>query len=213
MPVIDLAFHVLGSAIPADHGFLLFSAVSEAIPSLHASEGVGIHSIAGRLSGDRRLSLTDHSRLTLRLPAERITEVLPLAGHALQIGEHTVRVGVPTPMALVPAPHLYCRVVTIKGFLEPEGFLGAVQRQLCALEIAATPSLVAQPHIAERNAERAGGTRSPFLRRTLRIHDKEVVGFAVRVEELTAEESVRLQETGLGGRRRFGCGLFIPDRS
>ena len=42
--------------------------------------------------------------------------------------------------------------------------------------------------------------------------DKEIVGFALRVEELTAEESIRLQEKGIGGRRRFGCGIFVPER-
>ena len=29
---------------------------------------------------------------------------------------------------------------------------------------------------------------------------------------LTAEESICLQERGLGGRRRMGCGLFVPGR-
>jgi CRISPR/Cas system CSM-associated protein Csm4 (group 5 of RAMP superfamily) len=28
------------------------------------------------------------------------------------------------------------------------------------------------------------------------------------VSELTAEESIRLQEHGLGGRRKMGCGVF-----
>ena len=43
-----------------------------------------------------------------------------------------------------------------------------------------------------------------------RDENKEIVGFAVRVEDLTAEESIGLQEAGIGGRRRFGCGVFIP---
>jgi CRISPR-associated protein Cas6 len=45
-------------------------------------------------------------------------------------------------------------------------------------------------------------------RRTLRIKDKEVVGYEVLVEALTAEESLNLQEHGLGGRRHMGCGIF-----
>ena len=47
-------------------------------------------------------------------------------------------------------------------------------------------------------------------RRTLRIKDKEVVGYEVLVETLTAEESICLQEAGLGGRRHMGCGVFVP---
>jgi CRISPR-associated protein Cas6 len=52
--------------------------------------------------------------------------------------------------------------------------------------------------------------RSPLLRRTLQIRDKVIVGFAVEVGALTADEALILQEQGLGGRRRFGCGIFVP---
>ena len=44
----------------------------------------------------------------------------------------------------------------------------------------------------------------------IQIKDKSIVGYALRVVGLTAEESIRLQETGLGGRRRMGCGVFLP---
>lgn len=96
--------------------------------------------------------------------------------------------------------------------MEPESFLDAVRRQLEALEVRGEPMLIAQPEVVEANRGKSTGTRSPYIRRTLRIRDKEVVGFALRMENLTAEESICLQEQGLGGRRRFGCGLFIPDR-
>jgi len=32
----------------------------------------------------------------------------------------------------------------------------------------------------------------------------------VLIEGLTAEESLTVQEHGLGGRRHMGCGLFVP---
>jgi CRISPR-associated protein Cas6 len=47
-------------------------------------------------------------------------------------------------------------------------------------------------------------------RRTFRVHHKNVVGYSMTISELTAEESVALQENGLGGRRRMGCGMFGP---
>jgi CRISPR-associated protein Cas6 len=96
--------------------------------------------------------------------------------------------------------------------MEPESFLQAVQRQLDSMDIKGRPFLVEQADVAEVNRDAKSGTRSPVLRRTIRIRDKEIVGFALRVEELTAEESILLQEKGIGGRRRFGCGIFIPDR-
>jgi CRISPR-associated protein Cas6 len=47
-------------------------------------------------------------------------------------------------------------------------------------------------------------------RRTLRIREKEVVGHEVVIEGLTSEESLSVQERGLGGRRHMGCGIFVP---
>ena len=47
-------------------------------------------------------------------------------------------------------------------------------------------------------------------RQVLRIKGKRIVGYALQVAGLNAEESVRLQELGLGGRRRMGCGFFVP---
>ncbi len=43
-----------------------------------------------------------------------------------------------------------------------------------------------------------------------RIKDKHVVAHTLLVSELTAEETIRLQEEGLGGRRKLGCGVFVP---
>jgi len=212
MPIVDVQFRITGKLIPVDHGYHLFSAVSELIPELHEYDEAGLHYISGQLAGNRCLSITDRSFLTIRLPSEQISIFLPLAGKTLRLGEYDVHIGVPQTIALIPSARLYSRLVVIKGFMEPELFLEAAQRQLQKLEIKGKPSLVLQEQIAENNTGKRSGTHSAYLRRTIRIHDKEVVGFALRVEELTADESIKLQEKGIGGRRRFGCGIFIPDR-
>ena len=212
MPVIDINFRLTGKFIPVDHGYRLFSAVSELVPDLHNHDRIGIHPIFGQLAGNRLLALTKHSFLTLRLPSEEIAAFLPLAGKTIRIGENSLNIGVPQTRVLVPSARLYSHLVVIKGFMEPELFLEAASRQLRVLEIKGKPKLIIQPNIVENNIDMERGTHSPYLRRTIKIHDKEIVGFALRVEELTAEESVLLQENGIGGRRRFGCGIFIPER-
>lgn len=212
MPIVDVQFRLSGKLIAVDHGYRLFSAVSELVPGLHERDEVGIAPILGRLAGNRSLAITNNSSLTIRLPSEQIAMVLPLAGKVLRIGEGDIRVGVPQTRALVPSARLYSHLVVIKGFMEPEPFLLAVARQLGELEIRGRPSLVEQPRVAQANAGKQSGSHSAYLRRTIRIHDKEIVGFALSVEDLTAEESIRLQEQGIGGRRRFGCGVFFPER-
>jgi CRISPR-associated protein Cas6 len=212
MPVIDIQFRIMGKLIPVDHGYHLFSAISDIVPELHRHANIAIHPVAGHLAGNRSLAIGERSCLTVRLPSEQIISVLPLAGKTLKLDGYSVQIGVPQARALIPSARLYSRLVVIKGFMDPDAFLEAAQRQLKDKEIKARPSLVKQSRIAEINQGKPGGTHSLYLRRTIRIHDKEVVGFALRVEELTAEESIRLQEEGIGGRRHFGCGIFVPDR-
>ncbi|MDD5703876.1 MAG: type I-MYXAN CRISPR-associated protein Cas6/Cmx6, partial [Dehalococcoidales bacterium] len=190
MTVIDVRFMLSGKLIPVDHGYRLFSAISEIIPELHEREGFGIAPIFGRLAGNRYLVISGNSFLTIRLPSEEIATVLPIAGKTLRIGESDIHVGVPQTKVLVPSARVYSHLVVIKGFVEPEAFLEAVGRQLIKMDIKAKPSLVEQTHIAEFNTKKTFGTHSSYLRRTIRIHEKNIVGFALRVEELNAEESI-----------------------
>jgi CRISPR-associated protein Cas6 len=210
---VDLSFNLRGSEIPVDHGYALYSAVSRVIPSLHGDLTAGIHPITGSLIGGRLLRLTESSRLVLRLPSERIHDAMPLSGKHLDIDGHPVVVGIPSPRMLRPAPGLRSRMVVIKGFLEADPFLEACRRQLAAIGVEGEASipvrLLPQP-LEQNDKNRMDEKRTPFIRRTLRIHDKTIVGYALHVSGLSSEHSIRLQEAGLGGRRRFGCGIFVP---
>lgn len=215
MPTVDIGFRLTGREIPADHGYALYGAVSRHVPWTHdpAQEALGIHPINGLLAGNRLLHLTPSSRLTFRLNSDHVRELLPLAGKELDLDGYTLRVGVPTTYTLKPAATLRCRLVTFKHRMETEPFLAKAQEELTKLGIKATPALIRRSgaRSLEGRVEPAAD-RSPFIRRTIRIHDKEVVGFAMEVAGLSADESLRLQETGLGGRRKFGCGIFGPVR-
>lgn len=199
--MIDLSFILTGTAdIPADHGYHLYAAVSRRLPAMHEPNGIGIHPIRGRLVGDRRMQLCDFSRLTIRVAPERIPDVLPLAGKQLSIACQRIRVGVPQVHALVAAAALRSRLVTIKVSgdrnenrpPDESSFLAAVRRQLDALNV----SPDAQVSLGKR--------------RTLRVKDKEVVGYEVLLSTLSGDESFELQSSGLGGRRHMGCGVFVP---
>ena len=154
------------------------------------------------------LRITDVSRLVLRMPSELIRDAMPLSGKRLNIEGHSLVVGVPSPRTLRPSSSVRSRLVVIKGFLEAEPFLEACRRQLSAL--GATGEVKIPLRSSAQSVEQKNGTRTQHIRRTLRIHDKTVVGYAVQVSGLSMDDSVRLQEAGLGGRRRFGCGVFVP---
>ncbi|MGH7853019.1 MAG: type I-MYXAN CRISPR-associated protein Cas6/Cmx6, partial [Candidatus Binatia bacterium] len=187
MPYVDLAFKLTGSKVPVDHGYVLYSAISRILPEIHGAKNIGVHPIRGTYSGNGELMLRDSSRLVIRLESERIGEFLKLAGKSLGIDSHTLRVGIPEVRPLRPRASLYSRLVTIKGFMEPASLLESAKRQLEKLGVSA------EIQLGER--------------RTLRVKDKQVVGFEVAAAGIDAEDSLRIQESGLGGRRHMGCGV------
>jgi len=210
---VDLCFPIHGKMIPADSAYHLYSALCSFFENQHLPPEVGVMAIKGRPENNRMLTITTQSKLVLRLPQTEIARYLSLAGKSIQLDQAAISLQGGYLRPLIPAPRLYSRLVIIKGYTEAKAFLLAAQKQLAELDAQAQASLVPQYNIAEQNQGKHQGTNSPFLRRTLKIKSHNIVGFAVRVENLNAESSLLLQEKGLGGRRHFGCGLFVEDRN
>ena len=198
---VDLSFSLVGNkTVAADHGYVLYGAISRLLPAVHRENGIAVHPVRGRQVGNRQLMLMPWSTLTLRVEDGQIASLLLLAGKSLRLGDTSVRVGVPTVNALVPATSMRSRLVVIKvANIQPasvtaEQFAGAVRRQLNELGVSAEAIVT----IGKR--------------RTLCVKQRELVGYEVVVEGLMAEESISLQEQGLGGKRHMGCGVFVPLR-
>jgi CRISPR-associated endonuclease/helicase Cas3 len=209
MDTIDLLFPAVGSQIPVEHGYALYSALSHQLKCLHdGSVPFGLAPVNGLPVGGGKLQLDPtSSRLRLRVAASSIPQLLPLAGKRLDIKGHPIRLGVPSVAALRPVPVLIARMVAIKLAKPenvapaPDAFLAAARRQLSELGVRGT--LRIPEHVNKR------GQREP-IRRVLRIKEKAVIGYALLVEGLTPEDSIQLQDKGLGGRARMGCGFFLP---
>lgn len=191
--IVDVSFAIsCQTPLPADHGYILYSALSRSCAELHSENGIAVHPLRGQLIGPRQLQLCPWSRLVLRAEAQRIPMLIGLAGKQLNLADRPLRVGIPQVIPLVPAPTLRSRLVTTKHGQDVDRFRTELRRQLDALRVATE----VQPILGKR--------------RTLRIKDKEVVGHEVLLEGLSVEESLAIQEIGLGGRRHMGCGVFVP---
>jgi CRISPR-associated protein Cas6 len=200
--IVDLVFPATGADLPIDHAYQLFAALSHTVPQFHdAAARVRFAPITGVAVPEGRLELNAHSHLVVRLPDDAIKLALPLAGKRLQVGEGWVRLGVPAVRTLVPAPALIARIVTFKNADTPEQFLATARTKLADLGVSGEPQLPI--HV---DGLRAGEPK----RRVLRVKDAIIPGYALLVTELSAADSLRLQEDGLGGRTSMGCGFFTP---
>lgn len=202
--VIDVSFALQLAEAPLDHGYVLYGALSRALPALHEAEWLGVHPLKGRVI-DGMLHLGGRPQLCLRLPLQRIPDALPLVGRTLHIGQRRAVVGVPTIHPLRPAASLDARMVAIKLTKMPRG--GGRLDQLAFRQ--------AYEQEIERQLAALGIKNRPFVlcgKRTMTIAGKRILGYAVRVSQLTDDESARLLAQGIGGRRRMGCGIFRPTR-
>jgi CRISPR-associated protein Cas6 len=209
MSVVELLFPVLGTTIATDHGYDLYAALSRQIPSLHAPNApYSIGPITGDPVGRDQLHLNRRSRLRCRLPADAIPTLLPLAGKALDLSGRRIRLGVPSIRSLTPASTVAARLVTIRvqGVKQPtpEQFLNAVRWRLSKHGFSGQPGL-----LPVRSGSRAGQPS----RRILRLKGHKLVGYSIRITGLSAEDSLRLQGQSPFGRRRMGCGFFVPMKS
>lgn len=201
---LDISFRLASvGTIPADHGYLLYAALSRKLPYLHESLEIAIHPIRGRLVGERKMALCDFSRVVLRADVEEIRHLMPLSGARIEVAGTSLCLGVPELQQLAPAAELRSRIVVIKlpndvlapmtdGKRDPvpqAAFEHAVRKQLADREVVPSEVLLGD-------------------RRTMGIKGQQIVGYEVLLTGLRPEASIRLQEQGLGGRRRMGAGLF-----
>jgi CRISPR-associated protein Cas6 len=212
-PCVKVSFALIGKQLPADHGYLVYSAISRSTPSLHGVDWLAVELISGFPSGRGLIALPDRgASLHLRIPADHYRDVLALAGKRLEIGGHQIRLSLPVARPFEPAPSLYARVVTIKKFTEADPFIDAVKRKLDSFGI-------------QGRVELPRDEQGRYRRRIVTIHGRSVVGFSVAVHDLSDEGSRLLQagavkvvshEDGTAewqsifSRRAMGCGIFSP---
>lgn len=193
MLYLELRFPVLGTLIPSDHGYALFSALSRRIPAIHQTDEIFFDTLAGKIQKGRATWIKPDAKLKIRTSQAHLSSLLTLTYQQLKLEQYVIRLGLPEIATLKPASSLYARTVTIKNHQQPDTFLTAVQQKLEALEISCTPM------IGKRRIVRIGGHR--------------IVGFSLWLQHVSNEAALSLLRHGLGGRRHMGCGFFHAIRT
>lgn len=209
MASVDIAFPIVGSRVPRDHGYAVYGALCRRVPGLHGAPWLGVHPISGT-PANGHLILSRGAHLSLRVPANHIVDVLPLAGAVLDLKGSHITIGVPRVHPLVPAPSVDARLVLVKVTRPDRRINGDLGRE--TFDTAA----LADRYEAELRRQLAkldiDGELSLCGRQRMTVAGRRIIGYSVRVRGLNAAASILLQEAGLGGRRAMGCGVFRPTR-
>lgn len=201
--IVDLAFKISCKCLPLEHSNALSKALLQQLPWLAEEQSAGIHLIHGAESGNgwirpedtanELLYLSKRTRMTLRLPQERVEQAKELTGVSLDIAGHSLEVGDASVKLLSTSSTIFSRYV-VSSENEPEDqFLKRVYTDLKKMGVDINKILCGKSH-ALNTEEGSLFTRSVML------------------AELGQEDSVKVQQQGLGPHRILGCGLFIPHK-
>lgn len=130
--------------------------------------------------------------LTVRCPDELVPSLARLGGRRLDVGGRSLVLGAPVQQPLIASASLAADFVTAassatKRCMTVEELLVHLRKDLNGAEL----------HI-DRNVVK------------MMVSTRIVHGFRVEIHGLTDEQSITVQEHGLGGRRRMGAGVFFP---
>lgn len=199
--IVDAVFAIACRSLPVDHAYALQQAIQEALPWFAQEPSAGLHTVHGAASGsgwmrpegaDALLQLSHRARLALRLPAHRAEEAAALVGRTLQVAGWPLRVEKMTLRPLSRITTLFSRCVVLDA-PDEAAFVSTATDELGAIGI-----------MAERMVcGRVTPVATPA--RTYRARSLMLAG-------LTLEQSLLLQQSGLGAERKLGCGLFIPHK-
>ena len=199
--VFDLVFRLCGSKLEIDHAYQLAEALKAPLKA-ETFARLGVHGVrmAGSGNGwnrpqqsDTEMPLSRRARLAIRVHRDDYNELAGLSDQVLQLGRQQLEVGASSIRKLSTMASLHARGVCCDPDQSEPDFLAQVATELRELGIVVTRM------ICGRSGQIRSQQGALFTR-------------ALLVADLKPEESVCLQQRGLGDSQLLGCGLFVPHR-
>ncbi len=200
--VVDVCYSIRCRALPVDHAHALYQALRRALPWLDNETIAGIHTIHVAESGNGwirpehandLLYLSRRTKLVLRVPQLRLKEAEALSGQSLNVGEHPLEVGQSTVRPLSSLTTLFSRYIVADDSDDESSFMQSALVQLKALGIKPKKMMCG-------------------LGKLINTPDQIIHTRSLMLADMEVEDSVKLQQHGLGPWRQLGCGLFIPHK-
>jgi CRISPR-associated protein Cas6 len=198
--IVDLVFDINCTCLPLDHAYALSEAIIQALAWFENEADAGLHLIHGAESGngwyrpaDSILYLSRRTKLTLRVPEHRIADAQVLTGMTLDIGGYSLTIGAVKQKPLIQMPVLFARHIIANPEQDEDAFIESVVAQLEDMGIKCRKALCGKTNI-------------------VKLAETELFTRSLMIADMEANDSIRLQQLGIGEGRKMGCGLFIPHK-
>ncbi len=201
--VVDLIFGLECKCLPIDHALSLSESIQKALPWFADEELTGLHLIHVAESGNgwmrpedpenEILCLSRRTRMTLRVPKHRIDDAHALSGQLLDIDGFDLKVKDAKQKELSPLPTMFARYVVTEESQDENQFMQRCAEMIEEMDIPISKMMAGKQH-------------------KMRMQDGYIFTRSLMLAELTPEHAIKLQQEGIGPGRKFGCGLFIPQK-
>ncbi|VAW73559.1 hypothetical protein MNBD_GAMMA14-551 [hydrothermal vent metagenome] len=204
--VLDLIYQISCKCLPLDHAHAFSVAIRKALPWIDDEPMAGVHLIHGAESGNgwmrpedassELLHLSKRSRMTLRIPGNRIEDAGELTGAVLDIEGYRLEIGKMKTRLFSALPTQFARYVVVPDEMDHEdeqAFTRYAAEQVQSLGVPVRKLLCGRTHAIQHP-------------------DGDLYTRSVMLADLEPEQAVRLQQSGIGSHRKMGCGLFLPHK-
>lgn len=201
--IVDIAFRIECRSLPLDHAHALSQQILSRLPWMEDESQAGIHTIHVAASGNgwlrpennetELLQVSKRTRMHIRVPKHRIEDCRELSGAKLDIGGFSLVVGEGQTRLLSDASTVFARQVISSDDESEQVFLERQAKELAKMQISVKKMLCGRTNY-------------------FKIPDQKITTRTLMLAELSKEESIRLQQHGIGQGRLLGCGLVLPHK-
>ena len=178
----------------------MLSGIDFRAKNIESIDNLAIHTIHGSSSGagwerpKDEIYLSKRARLTIRSLNKHIELIKELDNKTLPVGKYSVKLSKPNVKKLTVSDTLFCRYLIMDISKTEDQFLESVKSDIEKLGIHVKKMMCGKSYNVKTS-------KTTYKTCTLLI------------TEMSPQDSIKLQEIGLGIGKLFGCGIFLPYKS
>ena len=198
----DLSFSVDCKELPYDHAYELSSEILNLVPEIKNDKRNAIQTLHGPMSGNgwvrpdsENIPLSKRAKLIIRINKNQLNDIKNnIEGKEISLFGNTLKIGRSKVKNFLVVKDLFCRFVMSDHKTSEDDFLNIIQNELRGLNI---------------NIRKALCGRSMVIS----FGEKTLYTRSLMIADLSKEGSLKLQEEGVGDKKLYGCGIFLPHKS